>query len=156
MEMEYPVRLEKDDNGTVLVSFLDVPEAHTFGDTVEEALRRAPDALATALDGYVKDRRAIPMASTRTTRYRVAVPALVAAKVGLYELMRVQRINKTALARRLDVHMPQVDRLLAMTHGSQLDQLEAAFRVMGKRLTLSIDDGETTKRRPSKKRRSAD
>jgi predicted RNase H-like HicB family nuclease len=48
--MKYPVRLTKDDNGTVLVRFLDFPEAHTFGATKAEALARAEDALATVID----------------------------------------------------------------------------------------------------------
>jgi hypothetical protein len=37
-------------------------------------------------------------------------------------------VGKAELARRLDCHLPQIDRLLAMTHGSQFEQLEAAFR----------------------------
>lgn len=51
--MEYPVRLERDDNDTILVSFSDFPEAHTYGETVEDALERAADALATAIDAYI-------------------------------------------------------------------------------------------------------
>jgi antitoxin HicB len=34
----YPVTLEKDDNGTILVGFPDVPSAHTFGDDEADAL----------------------------------------------------------------------------------------------------------------------
>ena len=33
---------------------------------------------------------------------------------------------------------PQVDRLLDLLHASRLDQLEAAFRVLGKRLAVGI------------------
>lgn len=138
--MEYPVRLEPDDNGTWLVTFPDVEGAVTFGETVEDALRRAPDALATVLDAYIKDRRPIPPPSAARTKYRVTVPALVAAKISLYESMRRQRIGKAELARRLDVHLPQVDRLLAMRHGSQLSQLEAAFGALGKRLVVEVED----------------
>jgi antitoxin HicB len=35
--MEYPVTLERDDNGTILVSFPDLPEAHTFGEDESDA-----------------------------------------------------------------------------------------------------------------------
>ena len=56
--LRYPAKLERDSNGTILVSFPDVPEAHTFGDDREEALARAVDALETAFIGYTKDRRA--------------------------------------------------------------------------------------------------
>jgi antitoxin HicB len=138
--MEYPVRLERDDNGTVLVSFPDFPEAHTCGDTEAEALARAEDALATVVDAYIKDRRDLPLPSALVTRHRVAMPALVETKVALYQIMRREKVNKSELARRLDVHLPQVDRLLAVRHGSKRNQLEAAFRVLGKRLVVGVED----------------
>jgi hypothetical protein len=52
--------------------------------------------------------------------------------------MRAQRVNKTELAKRLQVHLPQVDRLLNIRHGSKLDQLEAAAKALGLRLTISL------------------
>jgi antitoxin HicB len=138
--MYYPVRLERDDNNTILVSFLDFPEAHTFGDTREEALRRASDALATVLDAYIKDRRAIPLPSVADGAIVVKVPALIEAKVQLYDVMRQDRVGKTELARRLKWHLPQVDRLLNVHHGSRLDQLESAFSALGKRIVVSVQD----------------
>jgi antitoxin HicB len=138
--MNYPVKLEPDDNDTILVSFPDIPEAHTYGDDVEDALERAPAALATAIDAYIKARRDVPSPSATATKYRVTVPALVVVKIRLYEAMRDAQIGKSELARRLDWHPPQVDRLLAMTHGSKLEQLESAFHVMGKRLVIGIED----------------
>lgn len=35
--LRYPARLERDTNGTILVSFPDVPEAHTFGEDSQRA-----------------------------------------------------------------------------------------------------------------------
>ena len=150
--MEYPVTLRPDDNDTILVTFPDVDGAVTFGATIAEALARAPEALATILEAYIKDRRPIPPPSSRRSKYRVTVPALVAAKIALYEAMRGAKVGKAELGRRLDWHPPQVDRLLAMTHGSKLDQLEAAFRALGKRLVVAVEDvptrprGATTRR----------
>jgi antitoxin HicB len=151
--MDYPVTLTPDDNGTVLVTFPDVEGAVTFGDTIEEALTRAPEALATILEAYIKDRRPIPPPSTRRTKYRVTVPALVDAKIRLYEAMRTAKVGKAELGRRLQWHGPQVDRLLAMTHGSKLEQIEAAFRALGKRLVVDVEDVAvvTTRRRRAKK-----
>lgn len=134
---DYPVRLEPDDNGTVLVSFPDFPEAHTFGDDGPDALLRAQDALATVIDAYIKDRRPMPAPSEGLPR--VPVPALVAAKVQLYEAMLAGRIKKSELARRLHWHLPQVDRLLDIRHGSKLEQLEAAAAVMGRRLVVLFE-----------------
>jgi antitoxin HicB len=133
----YPVVLEQDDNKTVLVSFPDFPEAHTFADTKEEALARAVDALETVIDAYIKDRRAIP-APSRIAGASVELPALVDAKVQLYGAMSAQHVGKAELARRLNVHLPQVDRLLAMKHGSQVSQLEAAAKALGGKLELRL------------------
>jgi antitoxin HicB len=138
--MDYPVILERDDNDTILVSFPDFPEAHTFGETVDEALTHATDALATAIDAYIKDKRDIPRPSAQASRYRVAAPALLTAKTRLYEIMRHAKVGKAELARRLDVHLPQVDRLLDVTHASRVSQIEAAFAVLGKRLIVDVDD----------------
>ena len=138
--MDYPVILERDDNQTILVSFPDFPEAHTFGTDEAEALRRAPDALATVIDAYIKDRRNIPLPSAIVTSKRVALPALVELKVSLYETMRKEKVGKSELARRLDWHLPQVDRLLEMTHASRLEQIEAAFHALGKRLVVGVQE----------------
>jgi antitoxin HicB len=92
------------------------------------------------LETHIKDRDPIPPPSARRTKYRVAVPALVEAKIRLYEAMRTAKVGKAELGRRLRWHGPQVDRLLAMTHGSRLEQLEEAFTVLGKRLVVGVED----------------
>jgi antitoxin HicB len=68
----------------------------------------------------------------------VVLPALTEAKLALYTAMRAARIGKAELARRLNCHLPQVNRLLDLRHASRLDQLEAAFRALGKRLCIQI------------------
>ena len=138
--LRYPVRLERDTNGTILAGFPGVPEAHTFGEDRDEALARAVDALETAFMGYIEDRRAIPHPSSFKRGPYVALPALTEAKLALYSAMRAGRIGKTELARRLNCHLPQVDRLLNLRHGSRLHQLEAAFRALGKELSVQILD----------------
>jgi len=49
----YPVTLTIDDSGTVLVTFPDVPEAMTHGETDEEAMANAADALLIVFDSYM-------------------------------------------------------------------------------------------------------
>ena len=60
---DYPVTLTPDDNGTLLVTFADVPEAITFGADEEEALLNAINALETGLSFYVDARRPLPRPS---------------------------------------------------------------------------------------------
>ena len=136
--LRYPVTLTKE-NGSLVVTFPDFPEAHTYGDDKEEALARAVDALMTIIDAYMKDRQAIPKPS-KIRKEHVPVPALMVAKIGLYDAMRTQRIGKAELARRLHWHLPQVDRVLNVRHASRLDQLEQAMAAVGKRLTVQIEN----------------
>jgi antitoxin HicB len=138
--LKYPVILKRDTNNTVRVEFPDVPEANTFGEDEGEAVMYAVDALETALSMYVDDRRDIPRPSPLKKRGKfVTVPALSEAKLALYSAMRTRKIGKAELARRLNCHLPQVDRLLDLMHGSHLDQLEAAFRALGLRLGVKVE-----------------
>jgi len=136
--LRYAVKLSRDANDTILVDVPDVPEAHTFGDDREEALARAVDAIETALMGYIEDRQEIPSPRATKRGEFVTLPALTEAKLALYSAMRAAGVGKAELARRLNCHLPQVDRLLDLMHSSRLDQLEAAFRVLGKQLSIEI------------------
>jgi antitoxin HicB len=138
--LRYAVKLSKDTNGTILVDVPAIPEAHTFGEDRDEALARAVDAIETALMGYIEDRQAVPPSDATGRRLSVCLPALTEAKLALYSEMRAQRTSKAELARRLNCHLPQVDRLLDLGHSSRLDQLESAFRAIGKRLAIEIQD----------------
>ena len=135
---DYPVTLTPD-GASVLVTFADVPEAITFGADEDEALLQAVDALETALSLYIDARQPLPVVSKPGRGQRTVSPsALECAKLAVYGAMTDQCVKKAELARRLGWHMPQVDRLFDLRHASRLDQLEAAARVLGKRLHVSL------------------
>jgi antitoxin HicB len=136
---DYPVILDAQPEGGLVVTFPDVPEAITQGEDEEEALLYAVDALETALSFYVEARKALPVASKPKRGQRTVRPsALECAKLGVYQAMTEQGIKKAELARRLGWHMPQVDRLFDLRHASRLDQIEAAARVLGRHLEVRI------------------
>lgn len=134
---DYPVILTPDD-GTVLVTFPDVPEAITFGIDEDEALLQAVDALETALSFYVDGRKPLPKPSPAEGRQTVRPSALECAKLGVYQAMTEQGIRKAELARRLGWHMPQVDRLFDLTRTSRLDHIEAAARALGRHIEIRV------------------
>jgi antitoxin HicB len=137
--LRYPVKLTRDDDGTLLVTAPDLPEVTTFGQDVDDALARAADAIATALQGRITDRRDIPVPSAPKRRQRlVALPAIVAAKLALYRAMMDTGTRKSDLARKLGVHAPQVDRLLDLAHNSRIDQLEDAARAIGREMHIEL------------------
>lgn len=135
---DYPVTLTPDD-GTVLVTFADVPEAITFGADEEEALLQAVDALESALSFYVGDRKPLPTPSQPQPGQPTVRPsALECAKLGVYQAMIEQGVRKAELARRLGWHMPQVDRLLDLNHASRFEHIEAAARALGRRVEVRV------------------
>jgi antitoxin HicB len=126
-------------NKCLVVTFPDIPEAVSVGDDEDEALLNALDALESAIEIYFDEKREVPLPSKpKKGQLAVTLPALVVSKVLLANEMIRQGIRKSELARRLNVHMPQVDRLLDPRHSSKLDAIEAAFSKMGKRLEISV------------------
>lgn len=139
--MRYPLALKRASNGTVVATFPDVPEAHTVGNDEAQALRRAADALETALAIYMDEGRDLP----RPTRPRkgqriVTLPPMTTAKLALYQAMREQGVSQVELGRRIDRDPKDVRRLLDLAHRSRLDRLEAALAALGKRLVVEVRD----------------
>jgi len=135
----YPATLIPDPDGGFTVTFRDVPEAITEGDTKEEALLRAEDALESALAMYVAAKEPLPKPSA-AERSEVMVPlsALGMAKAALYDAMREQGVGRAELARRLRWHLAQINRVLDLRHASKMEQVEAALAALGLRLVVDV------------------
>ncbi|HEY1260711.1 MAG TPA: type II toxin-antitoxin system HicB family antitoxin [Stellaceae bacterium] len=138
--MMYPVLIEPDDNGTLLVTCPDLPEVVTFGEDEGDARRHAVDAIEEALAARMTHRDDIPVPSSGRGRPLVALPPLTAAKVELYRAARAANVNKAELGRRLGWHGPQIDRLFDLRHHSKIEHIDQALRAIGKRLVVSVQD----------------
>ena len=141
MNVAYPVNLSPQDDGSLLVSFPDVPEALTEGRTPAEALEEAADALVAALGGYVRDGREIPSPSAAgPDQPTVVLPSLMAAKLALYRTVRRAGLTPQTLARRLNMAEQAARRLLDLDSSSRIETIEEALAVLGKRLVVEIRD----------------
>jgi len=136
-KLAWPAELQPQQDGSILVSYPDIPEALTEGGTEAEALAQAQDCLIAALGGYVGARRGIPRPSPARGRTVVPLPALPAAKIALYEAMRAEGVSNTALAARLRVTEGAVRRLIDLDHRSHIGQIEVALHALGQRLTVA-------------------
>ena len=135
----YPAAVKVDSVGFHLVTFPDVPEAGTDAKTRAEALQEAADALIAALGGYMSDRRPIPQPSrVKSSQVLVTLPALVTAKIALYEAMRAAGVNNVELGRRLGISEGAVRRLLNLDHRSHISQVEAGLQALGHRLVMTV------------------
>lgn len=136
--LAYAVKMELDDNGTILVTCPALPEVTTFGDDEEDAIRRAEAAIEEALAARIGAGQDIP--ETRVTQKgpNILLPTLTAIKVELYRALRAEKVTPAEMARRLKWHREQVDRLFRLDHASRLDQMEAAFKSLGRRLDVEV------------------
>jgi antitoxin HicB len=141
MRYVYPAAIEQDEDGKFIVSFRDVPEALTSGETLEEALGEADDCLVVALDGYVDDRRPRPIPRPSRSgpgEHAVAVPPLIAAKLALHDAIRDAGLTPTTLAERLALSEPAARRLLDLGHRSRMEDAQAALAKLGKRIEVTV------------------
>ena len=99
MTARYLIKLEPDDNDTLLVTCPALPEVATFGE----------DEAGAAL------------------------------KVSLYRSLREAGLTRAELMRRLGWNRESVDRLFRLDRASRLDQLEAAFKALGRSVDVSIE-----------------
>ncbi len=140
--LSYPANLEPETKGRgYVVTFSDLPEALTGGRTLSESLREAADCLGSALSFRMLDKAQIPLPSkARKGQVSVQVPFSVAPKVALYMAMRQLGISNADLARRLGCGETMVRRMLDPKHASRPESLQLALAILGKTITLRMDD----------------
>ena len=135
--MKFPVKLNKEPEGGYTVTFPDIPEAITCGESIEDALYHAKDALESAMDFYLDDKRPVPAPSKpKRGQHTVELPASVAAKVLLLNEMSDQKVRPSELARRLRVTRQEVNRLIDWRHTSKIDGIAVALKALGKTLEM--------------------
>ena len=135
--MKFPVKLSKEPEGGYTVTFPDIPEAITCGESIEDALYHAKDALESAMDFYLDDKRPVPVPSKpKRGQHTVELPASVAAKVLLLNEMSDQKVRPAELARRLKVTPQEVTRLIDWRHTSKIDGIAVALKALGKTMEI--------------------
>ena len=127
---EFTLKLEKDDNGTYLVTSPDFDEVTTFGEDKKDALLRGRDAIEEAIAARMAARQDIPLPA-KAGKVSVCLPHQTFIKTILWHIMKDGKVKKAELARRLGVHGPQVDRLVDIRHPSKPEQIDAAFHALG-------------------------
>ena len=141
MRFVYPARIRRTGPEEVVVSFRDLPECLTSGVDEAEALAAAADALDVAIAGRIVYPLAngdlIPSPSVRLAgEHDVAVPADTAAKAALVLALRDSGLSWSAFARRLDVDVKVVGRMLDPRHRTATSRIGVARRELGRELVV--------------------
>ena len=154
MRYAYPCKIEFDEGGPMEVggevlhftegynvTFPDIPEALTCGNTWEEAIEMAEDCLGVALWIYVKDNLDLPKPSpVKDGEVLVSVQLIDAIKLILYTAMREQGITNEDLASRLSMSVEAVQKLVNIRYRTHVSHLERALRAVGRALVIEDCD----------------
>jgi antitoxin HicB len=134
--MRYPFKV-KPDGKFFLVTFPDIPEAITQGESMEQMFAVVQDALETALEFYFEGSRAVPEPSPiKRGGHFVELPPSLSAKVLLLNEMIHQHVRPAELARRLGTTPQAVNRLTNLRHASKIDGIAGAMKALGKTLEI--------------------
>ena len=136
--MRFPMNIEPDEE-FFMVTFPDIPEAITQGETMEQAREVVQDALETALEFYFEAPRMVPTPSPiKPGQEYVELPTSVSAKVLLLNEMIQQKVRPADLARLLDTTPQVVNRLTNLRHATKIDGIATAMKALGKTLEIRV------------------
>ncbi len=144
----YPVTLELDEDGVIIVEFPDFSFGVTDGADIDEALFNASNCLEEIIASYISDGQPIPAPSGTPDGWsaEVAPGPVIAAKAALYQAVRDAGITKVALAKRLGVDEKDVRRMLDPKYATKIPALDRALTALGKRLEITVRDVPAHKR----------
>lgn len=138
MKIWYSCQITKEKDGKYLVTFPDFPETLTEGDTEEEALFNASEALTLTLEGQAEEGVTIPFPPQEDSGVMVYPSSRVQAAL----LIRFNRKGrkKADIARSLGTSWPVVSHMEDLHHWTTLRQLDKMASVLGKRLVVSFEE----------------
>ncbi|WP_100551071.1 type II toxin-antitoxin system HicB family antitoxin [Caedibacter taeniospiralis] len=135
--MKYNINIQEDTNGEYLVTFPDAPEAVTTVEKLSELQDQAVDALISAFDFYIEDKKPIPVPQHIGVDY-ITLPVGLAAKVYLYNEWLASNLKKTDIASKIGVAPSNLDRLFNLHYRSKIEAIEQALATFDKHLDLKL------------------
>jgi antitoxin HicB len=138
MRFTYPILLTRDEiDGGFVVTSRDLPEVITQGNSLEECLAEAADALDEAIHSRIKQGLNIPQPSkAERGEHLVPMPVTTAMKAAVY--LATQGQKKVDLAAKLGVDEKEVRRMLDPKHPTKASTLEHVLGRLGKRVEVLV------------------
>lgn len=138
MNTLFPAIFTPEEPSGFSVQFVDIPGAITEGETIEECLFNAAEALSGVIESYIENGQEIPRPSENVKDAYYIAPDV---KIQSALLIRWARGDKSLaeIARVLETSWPAAQRLENPNHWATLKQLDKAAAALGKKLVLSLE-----------------
>lgn len=136
--MLYPAQITTDSVG-FLVTFRDVPEAISAGDTLEEAQEMASEALLLALLLYPSRKKPFPTPSDfQHGDVAISIGLTGSVKLMLNNELRKRGLKTSEFAKRLGVSPRTARRILQLDEPIGITNLHKAFDALGLSLQIKM------------------
>lgn len=137
--MEYIAKLEKEGDN-VLVTFPDIPGCNTFGESIEDALKMASEALDLMLETKLEDKDPLPESTLsedkKNSLYAIQVRGRLALAYTIFEARR----GKTAasLCQKMGITRQAYQKIEDPNAGITFATLEKLAATLGKKLEIKF------------------
>ena len=138
--MNYAAKIEKDKDMSFVVSFPDLPNVNAFGDTQEEALKQAKDALDGAMECDLDLGNTMILPKTMPDSDKGLYPVELSPRIEIaYKLFEARRgQKKSEVARRANI-TPQAYQRFETPKGSpSVETLYKLAHALGKQLVVEF------------------
>ena len=142
MKIHYPCTMAQLGNGKHYISFFDFEEAHAKGETFEEALLNAEEALTLALESRLEKGLTIPLPSHSAYPGARFISPSVRVQSALLVILSRGDQTLADLAKTLKTSWTAVSRLEDPSHWATLKQLSKIATALGQRLVLSFEKND--------------
>ncbi len=137
MKVIYPAKIAKDTNGKYFVKFSDIPGAITEGETLDEAIFNASEAITGVLEVMIEEGVDVPIPSKVKKGEHLIAPE---ARVQSALLLHWGRGDRTIaeIARSVNTSWAAIQKLEKPGHTPSLSQLEKVAHALGKQLVIEM------------------
>jgi antitoxin HicB len=139
--MKYPARFKRDGNGYT-IKFIDLPNAFTQGDTMEELLFNAQDVLSLILGYRLEENKEIPMPSTKSRGKNVVYVEPFPEIILPLEIRKIRNElgkSQSEIAEKMKIPYQTYQRWeRAQKFNPTIKTLERIAKALGKQLVIEL------------------
>ena len=137
--MEYIAKITKEDDGYT-VEFPDIPGCYTCGDSLDEALTMAEDALYAVLYAKLEDKDPLPTATLKEDKkngfYAIQVRGRLALAYTIFEARRGK--SAASLCQKMGITRQAYQKIEDPNAGITFATLEKLAAALGKKLEIKF------------------
>ncbi|MDP2827393.1 MAG: type II toxin-antitoxin system HicB family antitoxin [Sulfuricellaceae bacterium] len=138
MNILYPAFFEPQEPSGFFVRFVDIENAITQGETIEECKFNGAEVLSLMIEDRLERGETVPPPSQNIEGAHYIAPGPAVQSCLLLRMARGDR-PLSDLARAMETSWAAAQRLENPRHWPSLKQLDKAAKVLGKRLVLSLE-----------------